>query len=61
MKIYVIVKNKDGEEERIYVDHVILSLDSKSDNSLYEELKTLIKNLYVKGDAKKSRRIFNAV
>lgn len=50
----------DNKDFEIPCDLVVLSLGVKPNNSLYDELKGLYKNLYVVGDASKIGRIFNA-
>lgn len=49
-----------NKEFEIPCDLVVLSLGVKPNNSLYEELKGMYKNLYLVGDASKIGRIFNA-
>lgn len=56
-----VVYEKDGEEvETRGFDNVILALGSKSYNPLEEELKGIVKEVYVIGDAKKASKAYAA-
>ena len=57
---YIIVEDKKGNRSGIEADSVVLSLGSKSDNCLYEELLPVMKNVYLIGDGKKVGRIADA-
>ncbi len=55
----VLESKKEGIKE-LDVDCVVLSLGAKSDNRLYEELKSTTENLYLIGDGEKVGRIADA-
>jgi 2,4-dienoyl-CoA reductase (NADPH2) len=52
---------KDGEETLLPADTVVLATGAVANNTLTAELEGKIKNLYVIGDAKKPRKITEAV
>lgn len=58
--ITVETNNREKKQFQIQCDQVVLSLGIKSNNVLYNELKPLIPNLYLIGDACKQGRIAEA-
>lgn len=62
-KLYVDLKNTDGKEEEkiISTDSVVLCVGYASENSLYDELKYDVSNLYKIGDAEKVSNIIYAI
>jgi 2-enoate reductase len=52
---------KDGKENSIPADSVVLSVGYRSENSLYEEIKYEVSDLYLLGDAKKVSNIMYAI
>ena len=52
------VKAKDRKE--IPADKVVLSMGVRSENRLYNEIKDVLKNVYIVGDAVKAGRIADA-
>ncbi len=62
-KLYVDLKNTDGKEEEkvISTDSVVLCVGYASENSLYDELKYDVSNLYKIGDAEKVSNIMYAI
>jgi thioredoxin reductase len=48
------------ENTTLQCDQVVLSLGVKSENVLYNELKTIIENVFIIGDASESGRIAQA-
>ncbi len=57
----VTIENAEGQQTKIKTDTVILSVGYKSVNSVYEQLKDDVKNIYLIGDADKPGKILNAV
>jgi 2-enoate reductase len=52
---------KDGKESSVEGGTIVLALGAKSENKLYEDLKELVFDLRVIGDAKEPRLIMHAV
>ena len=55
------VISKDGIEEELVCDSVILSIGYNSDASLYDQIKNYIDNVYLLGDAKNVSNIMYAI
>jgi len=56
-----VLVEKEGEEKLLPADTVILAVGAVAENSLASELEGLVKELHVIGDAKKPRKITEAV
>ncbi len=56
----VIVEISENEPTKLFFDGIVLSLGSKSVNSLYEELKNNMNNVYAIGDSEKIGNIARA-
>lgn len=56
----IVIEDEKGNKTEIGTDFVVLSLGAKSENSLYNELKTAGVNAYLIGDAQKVGRIADA-
>ena len=53
--------NKEGKEEQVNVDRVVLALGATSENGLVKDLEGKVKEIYVIGDCQKPRKIIDAV
>ena len=57
----VLVETSDGHQERIPADTVVVAVGSRSENSLYEQLKLEFPEVYLIGDAKTPRQAVEAM
>lgn len=57
---FLVVQDKKGNSTKLDADCVVLSLGAKSDNTLYNELKNSVENIYIIGDGEKVGRIADA-
>lgn len=57
----VILLNKEGEEEQVRAEVVVLALGAASVNDLIKDLKGKVKEIYAIGDSQKPRKIIDAV
>jgi 2,4-dienoyl-CoA reductase (NADPH2) len=55
------ILNKEGEQQIIAADTVIIAIGTRSDNKLYEDLKGKRSKLAVIGDAKKPQKALDAI
>ena len=56
-----VVAKCDGQEKRFPADTVVLAVGAMPRNKLYEELKTVFKNVYAVGDCTKPQRVRHAI
>ncbi|MGI6487645.1 MAG: FAD-dependent oxidoreductase [Syntrophothermaceae bacterium] len=57
----VLVETSDGHQEKIPADTVVVAVGSRSENSLYEQLKLEFPEVYLIGDAKTPRQAVEAM
>ncbi len=57
----VLVKNQEGKTEKIFADTVVVAAGSSPDNSLYQEIRSVIPEVHLIGDAKGPRKALDAV
>ena len=57
----VIITTKDGQNQTIEGDSVVLALPYKPNTELYESLKGKVAEIYIVGDSKDPRLILDAV
>ena len=53
--------DKKWNKEIIKADHVVIAMGGTSDRSLVEDLDGVIQEIYVIGDAKNPRKLYNAI
>lgn len=56
-----LIVDREGQEELIHGETVVIATGAKAVNSLYEDLKDQIKEIYLIGDAKNPRKALEAV
>jgi 2-enoate reductase len=57
----VVAADKEGKKQTFKADSVVLASGMQSEDKLYKELQGKVSELYKIGDARKPRKIFNAV
>jgi 2,4-dienoyl-CoA reductase (NADPH2) len=56
-----VIAERDGKNVLLRGDTVVIAAGARSENSLYEELKGRIAEVYLIGDAKSPRKVLEAV
>lgn len=57
----VVVMDRNWNKELIRADHVVIAMGGKSDRSLADQLEGTIEELYLVGDAKAPRKVYDAI
>ena len=57
----IVVVLKDGKEQILEVDTVVVAVGAKSDIKLWESIKEIVPEIYLVGDCVEPRRIRDAV
>lgn len=56
-----VIFERDGKDQKVEADSVVIAVGSRSENTLYEKLKDKGREVYLIGDSKEPRKILEAI
>lgn len=56
-----VIFERDGKDQKVEADSVVIAVGSRSENALYEKLKDKGREVYLIGDSKEPRKILEAI